>query len=69
VFAVIEPFQAAKKAWIRDYWEKALAAHGSVRAAARAANVNRTYANRLLNKLGLKSPQTRHARRGNWGDA
>jgi hypothetical protein len=58
-------FAEAKRAWCVEYWKKLLAEHGSVRKAALAAGVNRTYAHKLLRSLGF---ELAGQHRGNWGD-
>jgi hypothetical protein len=59
-------YQKAVLEFRRWYWRIQLAKHKSVRLAALAAGVNRTYLHEHLIKLGLREKDLRYY--GNWGD-
>jgi len=51
-----------KRDWLADLLERC----GSVRVAAKVADMNRTAFYKVMQKLGIQSPNPPH--RGNWGD-
>lgn len=58
------PYQRAVANFRRQYWQRLLRQHGSVRAAAHAAGLKRTSAYTTLQRLGIPRPSLPHS--GRW---
>jgi len=59
-------YETEKRAWMRDYWRRALTEAGGVAQAARAKGLNRSHLHTILKNIGVSGPAPR--RSGSWGD-